>query len=463
MLALIPRQIEQLLSQSTPGGATNPYGASQAGCLKSAVSAAACATAEAEEVVWWMPSTPVLPAPHPWSSQELAGLAEVGVKLRDPAAELAAMSRQWLRPLFAARSRFVLVLPPPGREEHPLWQLIKQIVSEVQVVNIDAALPGAHTAAGLASLVVSVPLVTAGRFIELGGPIASRRERRAFTSLNDFFHNPALALLKDVAAFRTGSVLEASEGGKLQGTLAHRVIEKLFQQDGVLTWTSEQVGRWFDGMIGALLEVEGAPLLMLGASVELHRFKSMCRRAAVSLLSHLQQAGATRVQTEVEMEGTFAGKPFVAKLDMLVHLPGQRTAVLDLKRSWASGFRKILSEGRFLQLALYAGVVREQLGTFPATVGYFIFESADLLVAHEGVFPSAEVRKPKEGASLGELLVMAVETWKWRQAQWANGTVEWVDERFGKLDEFGGPAGTLPLEEVGRYDGDHLALLGGWE
>lgn len=459
---LTPRQIEQLLSQATPSGATNPYGSSQAGCPKSAMAAAVCTPENAEEVVWWMPSSPVLPAPHPWSAQELAGLAAVGVQLRDPAAELVALSQQWLRPLFAARSRFVLVLPPPGREQHPIWQLIKQIVPSIQVLNIDEALHRAHTSDGLASVVETVPLVTAERFIELGGPISSRREKKSFTNLNDFFHNPALALLKDVASLRTGTVLEVSVGERLQGTLAHRVIEKLFQQEGALAWTPEQAAAWFDGMIDPLLEAEGAPLLMLGASVEFHRFKQMCRRAACSLLGHLQKAGATEVQTEHELEGTFSGEVIIAKLDMLVHLANERTAVLDLKRSWASGYRKVLSDGRHLQLALYAGLVRENFGALPATVGYFIFETADLLVTHDGVLGTAEVRAPKDGASLPELLTMAVATWKWRQGQWAEGKVEWVDERFGKLETLGGPEGTLPLEEVGRYDGDHLALLGGW-
>lgn len=461
LATLTPREIEQLLSQATPSGATNPYAGPQANCLKSAVVAAVCSPEEADEVFWWMPSMPVLPAPHPWSAQELAGLAEAGVRLGDPAAKLNALSRQWLRPLFAARRRFVLVLPPPGQEEHPAWQLIKQIVPAVEVVSIDEALPDAHTEDELAGAVKAVELVTAERYIELGTPIESRRDKHSFTNLNDFFHNPALAVLKDVASLRTATVLEASDGSRLRGTLAHRVVEKLFRQEGALTWTSEQTQAWFDAMIDPLLEAEGAPLLMPGASVELHRFKQMCRRAACILLAHLQKAGATKVQTELELQGTFAGDHFTAKVDMLVHLPSGQTALLDLKLSWASGYRKILSEGRHLQLALYAGVVRENLESLPATVGYFIFESADLLVTQGDVFSSAEVRAP--AVSLLELLEMAVVTWKWRQDQWAEGKVEWVDERFGKLKTLSGPKGTLPLEEVGRYDGDHLALLGGWE
>lgn len=460
---LKPRQMEQLLSQATPSGATNPYAAAQAGCLKSAVVAAVCGIEQVSEVIWWMPSTPILPRPHPWTAGEVAALAAAGVQLRDPASELAALSKDWLRPLFAAKDRFVLVLPPPGSEEHPIWQLIRQIAPAVKARSIDQDLHGAHRTAGLAPVVTGVPLVTAERFIELDGRLRSRREKQSFTNLNDIFNNPALAVLKDVAALRAGTVLEASEGNKLLGTLGHRVVEKLFQQEGALGWTTQQASSWFDGMVGRLLEAEGAPLLMLGASLELHRFKQTCRRAVVSLLTHLQKAGAIRVQTELELEGSFADEAFIAKLDMLVGLPNGRTAVLDLKWSWASGYRDILTNGRHLQLALYAGLVRENFGSLPVAVGYFVFEGAELLVTHDGVFGAAEVRTPKNGVSLEELLTMAIATWQWRQQQWAEGTVEWVDKRFGKLATLGGPDGTLPLEEVGRYDGDHLALLGAWE
>ncbi|WP_158100894.1 PD-(D/E)XK nuclease family protein [Variovorax sp. JS1663] len=458
---LVSRQVEQLVSQATPGGATNPYGASQVGCLQSASVAAVCSAEQASEVIWWMPSTPVLPRAHPWSATELAGLKEVGVQLRDPAAEMAALSRQWLRPILAAKRRFVLVLPPPGCEEHPIWQLVHRLAPSLTVKRLEGeVLAGAN---GLASVVTRVPLVTAERYIELGKPISSRRKEQSFTSLNDLFNNPALAVLKDVAGLRTATVLEASEGSQLLGTLGHRVVEKLFQQEGALAWTPAQAGAWFDEMVGPLLQEEGAPLLMPGASVEAHRFKQICRRAITSLLLNLQQAGAVKVETEAEIKGTFEGEPFIAKVDLLVTLANKRTVILDLKWSWAKGFREKLVEGRHLQLALYAELVRQTLGSLPVTVGYFVFQGAELLVAHPGVFEAAEVCAPESNVTLPELVVGAVATWKWRREQWAAGQVEWVDKRFGKLVQLGGPVGTLPLEEVGRYDGEYLALMGaGW-
>lgn len=455
------RQVEQLIAESTPGGATNPHATSQAGCLKSAVTAAVCGIESADEVVWWMPSTPALPHPHPWSQAEVAALTALGVELRDPAAELDAMQKQWLRPILTATKRFVLVLPPPGREEHPFWQLVQQLVPAMKVQNLELQLAELSR---LAPETVPMPLTAANRFIELGRPIESRRSKQSFTNLNTVFHNPALAVLKDVANLRTGTLLTVPEGNRLLGTLAHRVMEKLFQQAGALAWTTAQANAWFDITVEPLLKAEGAPLLMPGASLKLHRFKDICRRAVATLLAHLQQAGATRVRTELELEGKFSGLPFIAKLDLLLDLPGGRTALLDLKWSGVTRYRESLAKGRYLQLALYAGVVREHFISLPETVGYFVFDKAELLVATGAIFPGATVVTPAADSpsSLQTILDLAIATWNRRQVQWAEGTVEWVDKRFGTLAELG-EDGTLALEDVGRFSGDHLALMGDWE
>lgn len=458
---LSQRQVEQLIAESTPGGATNPHATSQVGCLKSAVTAAVCGIESADEVLWWMPSTPALPHSHPWSQAEVAALASLGVELRDPAAELKALQKEWLRPILAATKRFVLVLPPPGSEEHPIWQLVRQLVPALKVHSLEREL---FQLPQLAPEVVRLPLTAADQYIELGRPIESRRQKQSFTNLNTVFHNPALAVLKDVANLRTGTLLTVPEGNRLLGTLGHRVVEKLFQQPGVLAWTTAQATTWFDGMVESLLQAEGAPLLMPGSSLKLHRYKDICRRAVCALLAHVQQAGATRVRTELELEGTFSGQPFIAKLDLLVDLPKGRTALLDLKWSGVTLYRESLGKGRYLQLALYAGVVREHFVSLPETVGYFIFDKAELLVTKEGVFPQGTVVLAGTDApsSLQAILDLAIATWNRRQLQWAEGTVEWVDKRFGKLAEMS-EEGTLALEEVGRYDGDHLALLGAWE
>ncbi|MGE0673261.1 MAG: hypothetical protein AB7O64_09410, partial [Methylibium sp.] len=136
LTTVMPRQVEQLVAHATPAGATNPTAVAHVGCMRSARTPAACIEA-ADEVVWWMPSTPALPSPLPWSAAEVAALTQLGVQLRDPSRELVSLAAQWLRPLLAARKRFVLVCPPPGAEVHPIRQLLKRLLPAIETSAID--------------------------------------------------------------------------------------------------------------------------------------------------------------------------------------------------------------------------------------------------------------------------------------------------------------------------------------
>ncbi|PNG50302.1 MULTISPECIES: PD-(D/E)XK nuclease family protein [unclassified Variovorax] len=457
---LAPRQIEQLLAQSTPAGATNPAAVSQVGCLKSATTTAACLE-PAGEVVWWMPSTPALPRPLPWSQSEVDALRSLGVELRDPKGELELLAVQWLRPLFAAKERFVLVLPPPGAEEHPIWQLIRQLAPKLKVHRIDDDLYGTHLGS-IAHRVTDAPLQRVGRYLELERPLASRKKHQSYTALNELFNNPALAVLKDVAQLRPGSGLDDEHENKLLGNLAHRVIERFFQQEHALHWTSAQAGAWFDAMVDELLLAEGAPLLMQGAGVSMSRFKRICRTALLSLLTQLQSAGAVRVQVEVPVQGLLGDVEVIGKIDLLVELPQERSVTLDLKWSGTKRHGEALVEGRHLQLALYASLTHQVHGQLPVALGYFVFDSATLLISTAGIFPDAQVRKPAGGITVNQMLAQARGSWTWRMSQWAEGIVELVDAQ-ADIAEFQGPEGTLPVTTLGPFHREHLTLLGGWE
>lgn len=457
---LVPRQVEQLIAQSTPGGATNPAAASQVGCLKSASTAAACIE-PASEVIWWMPSTPTLPRPLPWSEGEVAALKSLGVVLRNPKQELELLAAQWLRPLFAAKEHFLLVLPPPGAEEHPIWQLLKKLAPSLQVERIDDALYGVHRDV-IAHRVPDVPFQQAERYINLDRPVASRKQKQSFTSLDLLFNNPAVAALQDAAALEAGATLFQGRENQLLGTLAHRVVELLFQQDGSLNWTNKQALAWFDCMLDALLTAEGVPLLMQGAGVTAHRFKRICAIAICELLDHLRSAQAVRVRTEVSIDGQLGNVPLTGNIDLLIELPGNRTVALDMKWTGSKRYAETLVEGRHLQLALYASLIQQVDGLTPIALGYFIIDKADLYVTAPDIFPKAQVRSPRNGITVHDLLAQARKTWEYRMEQWRAGIVELVPP-LDDLTDFQLGEGMLPVGSLGPWHQEHFTLLGGWD
>jgi hypothetical protein len=462
LATVLPRQIEQLVAHATPAGTTNPAAVSHVGCMRSASTPAACIEA-ADEVVWWMPSTPALPSPLPWSPSEVEALTQLGVQLRDPARELVSLAAQWLRPLLAARKRFVVVCPPPGAEVHPIRQLLKKLLPAIEsaAIDLDAAI-GSTFVGSTAAALAPQPLPTPPRLVQLPQPVQLGDSAQSFTTLNELFNDPALFVLKRVAELESTSVLTVEEDNRLLGILAHRVFEKLFEHAAALTWSNPDAVTWFRTEADTLLQTEGAVLLMQGAGVSQQHFRKVCEGAICSLLDHLKSAGATQVQTEVASSGTLGAVPLVGKIDLLVTLDDKRTVALDMKWRSDNYYAGLLRSGEHLQLALYSSLVEQTNGAAPVALGYFILESGALYITAADVFPKAQVRRPPEGVTVATLLDQARATWNWRKQQLDAGVIDVVP--VDPPDDFKGPDGTLPVKGPNsRFDGDHLVLLGGWE
>jgi hypothetical protein len=455
---LTPRHIEQLLAQSTVAGASNPYAEPEAGCRRSATWANLAALEPAKEVVWWMPSKPVLPHPHPWSLGEVAALKARGTQLREAASELNALAKDWLRPLLAAQDRFILVLPPAAEEEHPIWLLVRRLLPDLPIRHVEAELAESTYTGAVADL----PLPVLTRRMRIASDMASLRQRQSFTSLAELFDNPAVSVLKDAANLRGATLMAVEDERRLLGTLAHRLVEKLFNAIGVLAWSAENVRAWFDAHGDALIEAEGAPLLMLGFGIALHRFKGTVRESTVALLKHLQSAGVVAVRTEVSYEGELFGIPVIGKVDLQAELPDSRLAVLDMKWSGERRYRERLETGTHLQLAIYAALVEQNLGHAPSDFAFYVFDTRALLATSNHVFPSAIVCAPPPEMTVQHLLKSAEASWKWRREQLESGELELVDIRLAEIEEFQGPEGTLPVKQLGPWNAEYVALLG-WE
>jgi RecB family exonuclease len=455
---ITPRAVEQLLEHATPANAGNPFAPAQVGCLRAESDTAACIE-PAREVIWWMPSTPQLPTPLQWTQSELEALSNLSVEVRNPQRELELLAQQWLRPLLAARRRFIMVLPPPGAEEHPVRQLLLKLWPELQRIDLDAQLKS-KLVGSLTEKLKHTALPATPRELDCGGPITLPTTDQSYTSMSELFSAPALFALKRIARLRPATILEVTEGSRFLGTLAHRVFEKLFRVTGSLSWTDEQALTWFRGIADVLLATEGALLLMQGASVSKQRFIQVCENAIRSLMRHLRAANATRVYTETPVAGQLGHVSLTGKIDLLVELAEGKTVALDMKWRGDKRYAQILLDGQHLQLALYSSLYQQQTGVAPAVLGYFILETGAMYVSAPDVIPTAQVRTPPLGATAG-LIEQAKASWSWRAGQWAEGHLDVVP--IGGGDEFNGPEGTLPVNGPNAWDKDYMVLLGGWE
>lgn len=464
--AVRPRLLEQLCAQATANGGNN-LAVAEAGCMVSAVAPEACALGPAREVVWWMPAAPRLPAPHPWSRAELDALAQAGVELVDTARVMDSLASLWMRPLLTAAERLILMLPPAPAEDHPAWQLVTMLAPSLPVWPLEAH----PMMRDKLQPVASAPLPRASGLWELDTaaawraayPVPTRLSSQSYTSLDLHFNNPAIAVLKYAARLRAGRTMSVAKDNRLFGNLAHQLVERLFGNGDALGWSERELGEWLEPELDSVLEQEGMPLLAPGNSIRLLQFKDTVRHALRALLRHLSYAGVTRIEPERPLQGQVGALHLNGSADLLLHLADGRTAALDLKWSGATRYRKALAEGRFLQLALYADMIRQELGQPPVAIGYFTFREATLLTTTPDLFgPDARVIQPQNEVNSAHLVMQARASWAWRVGQWQEGRVD-VIARGLDPEPAPPPQDCLPLGETAPWHGEFTALFGNRE
>lgn len=459
-----PRLLEQLCAQATADSG-NSLAIPEVSCMLSATAPEACAMGRVAEVVWWMPSKPVLPAPHPWVRSEIDALTAAGVVLNDTALEMRHLSSLWMRPLLVATERLILVLPPEPAEDHPAWQLIKVLAPELSVAQLEEHPMVLEKLQEISAL----PLVPARGVWKLD-PAAAWREAysaptrtssQSHTSLDLHFNNPAIAVLKYAAGLQAGGAMTVAEDTRLLGNLAHRLLERLFSAPDALSWEEAKVDLWFEPTVEEVLRQEGMPLLAPGNGARLLQFKNTVRRGIWVLLQHLMHAGVVRVEAERPLKGAMGSLDINGATDLLLHLNTGGTAALDLKWSRSKRYREMLAKGDFLQLALYAEMIRQEIGVPPAAVGYFTFKDAILLTLTPDIFgPQARVINAKSALTGPLLIEHAKASWAWRVKQWEEGHVEVIEAGLDPVPS-DPPENCLPLRlDVGSWHGDFTTLFG---
>lgn len=453
---LRPRQLEQLASQSTARGNDNPLRVAEVGALPCVTHPGAAITSHSE-VVWGPLDVPALPSPWPWSKSEIASLREAGCHLPSTDSLLQQAASEWLRPLLAANGRLVLLLPPIDRESHPVWQMIDALIPGIPVHPVESLLedpsetfrPVDHA---------SLPAIK--RWWQLPpGTLLPDVAEYSYSQLEKQIFNPYHWLLSHAAKLRSASLLSLADDFRLKGILAHSLVERLYTNGQGLGMSDSAFTAWFDTEFDRLIAEEGALYLMPGRRTDLENLRQALRRALKELRTLLTASGVTFVEAERQLNGHFAGGLLGGKSDLVLTGPGGASAIIDMK--WAGKkHRPRLEENRHLQLAIYAELLRQQSGRWPA-LAYFLISQATLLTRDDLWFPGVTPVPDRTGENTAQLWQRFLVTWKWRQEQIAAGRFEVVLTE-GEDDESQPPDDGLAIDVMdARYN--ECLHLAGWE
>lgn len=250
------------------------------------------------------------------------------------------------------------------------------------------------------------------------------RERESYSSLQSLQYYPYQWVFQHHLRLRTSPILSVSDGDNLYGNLAHRLFEILFQEPDFLQWPVEQLDAWVEQTLPELFHREGSVLLLYGREPERAAMLRQLKYAARTLTDLLRTNSWILEASEKELTGQIAGIPIAGIVDILLRR-GDEWAILDLKWSGLRLREEWIRNEEDLQLALYAGILREQTGRWPHTA-YFIIRSARLLAranqAFRQVAPLAPQADPAETAA--RIWSRMEKTLLWRMQQLSAGLVE---------------------------------------
>ena len=376
-------------------------------------------------IFWWDLAPPSRDVGYPWSRKEFAWLQANGVELFDVDAVLGARSRQWLQPVMNATECLVLVVHDSERGYHPLWTQIDGSFDGLLQLRPDAALLNGDTleAAGVPTRTVAVqPLAAPRRWWQLPREVRiPRREVESYSSLAKLIDWPHGYVLRYAARLRAGRAQDLADGNRLYGNLAHRLLERYFNDNPLWAMLDAQgLREWFAGELPQLIESEAAVLLEPGRGVDKQRVTTTLERALVALVEHLRGADIVAVQPELHAEAAFKSLRVGGDIDLLLTDPRGREIVLDVKWGGESFRAAELRDNRQLQLATYSYLRRA--GKRWPEQALFIVESGHLLAKTADVFPSAVEcggSRDETVESLWQRVGRSYD-WRWRQRRRRN-------------------------------------------
>lgn len=451
---LRPRQLDQLATQATARGSDNPLNVAQVGALP-CIHHPGAAVETHSTVLWGPLDAPAMISSWPWSTAEINALKNSGCYLPDSGALLQSAASDWLRPILAAKDRLILVLAPEDRETHPVWQMIKALIPAIPVVPIEGMLLSERSPLAQIS---HTPLPEIKRWWQLPQetPIPPVKEY-SFTQLERQIFNPFHWLLANAANLRPGSLLSLAEDFRLKGLLAHSLVERLYGAANGLSMSDTDFENWFNPAYDRLISEEGAVYLMPGRQTEKENLRQSLHRALLQLREILHRAEVCQAESERHLSGHFAGGLLAGDSDLILTKSDGTQAIMDMK--WAGkSHRTKLAENRHLQLAIYSELLQQATGQWPA-LAYFLFSQGKLLTRDEHWFPGTHPVNNQTEENTAQLWQRFLVTWKWRQAQFAQGLFEVVLEDGDDADSIA-PEDGLAIEVLNINYNECLHLAG---
>lgn len=369
-----------------------------------------------------------------WYQPEVAYLARNSCHLEGPRQKNEHLIWQRKQALLRTRRQLILVCPEvvegQDMQPHPLYAFLEASLPNLAAVTFSIDDPADRQRLDTFFTLPETqtqPIRVLGQprpFVRLGRPLrAPDRAEESITSLEALLYYPYQWMFRHVLQLRKSPILSVVPDSTLQGNLAHRLVEQLLQEPGVMDWDRNRLKTWVADRAMELFEEEGTVFLMYGKDPERISFIKKMQYATWDLLNLLRNNNWSIRAIESDLSGQFAETGLRGRADLVLQRGGE-LAVLDLKWRGKTRRRDLIRNMEDLQLVLYAYLLRPDLKA--VHTGYYILESQSLLARNNQAFQEADPIAPDlDTVQTNKSILQRMQTtYRWRMGQLDAGLIE---------------------------------------
>ena len=260
--------------------------------------------------------------------------------------------------------------------------------------------------------------------------LVSFSKTESYSSISSLIDNPFDYVFNKVIKLRKSGSAAISAVFTTKGTVAHAIIEELFNPAkgwGAPAAIRTRIGSDFEKVFNRKVLERGGILLQPENLSEKNVFKKDMKKCVSKLCDLIEVNGLKVVACERECKEVSLSEfetqavLFDGFIDMLLEDESGKIIIFDFKYSPKKDkYEKWIKNNRSMQLALYKGLVEKSFDKNVKAKAYVLLPDVKVITADDLTGTSFKTRVNREG----ELLEEMSNSYKYRKAQIQNGVVE---------------------------------------
>jgi ATP-dependent helicase/nuclease subunit B len=267
-----------------------------------------------------------------------------------------------------------------------------------------------------------------------------KRNEESYSSLENLMKYPYRWVLIYKAKFCRGETFSLPDKFMFYGNLSHKIFQKLLLMPGILQMSKNQLNKTYSITAKEFIDQKGLLLHTQGEESNLKLFRENLFEKFWILSNHLHDNNWQVEGCEIKGSGQVGEVIIGGYCDLLLKRIKGKTierAIVDLKYSGRSKYRRLMQDREDFQLAIYSKIFHPAAGYCPTS--YFIISDGSLFTTCKDAFSKGIILRHDSIYidTYADVLKRIENTIQFRRKEFRKGRIE-VGENVptGELDIF---------------------------